>query len=270
MSWSTHFRFPLAAEAWLYISAYITGQHSKHAPLTISVRSIKDRYFPQKSECNWRRIIGLVLCRETVTTECYQETIRNFTSLLELYEYDCRVQSDGSAARTTRLPASIRCLCGTCKTVGFNQMSLRHTHNKNPGFNQMVLRHIHQEYRFQSDVSAAHTRLSVSIRWLCGTYIKNTGFNQMSLRHTQQESRFQSDGSTAHTSRTPVSIRCPCGTHKTAGFNQMWLQPMQQDSWFKSDDSVAYAARLSVSTTCRYSTYSKTTGFNQMPLRHLQ
>jgi hypothetical protein len=113
MSWRTHFPFPLSDEAWLYISAYIPGQHSKHEPLTISVRSIKDRYFLRKSKCNVCPLMENNRSRfvqRNGNDKRHQDIIMNLTSLLGLYEYDCRFQSDGSAAYKS---VSFRCRCCT-------------------------------------------------------------------------------------------------------------------------------------------------------------
>jgi hypothetical protein len=102
MSWRAHFRFPWIVEAWLYISAYITGEHSKHAPLTISVGSIKDLYFLQKSECD--------VCPLTENNRSRFVQRNGNSKVLSRYNYEFYI-----VVRIVRirLPVSIGCRCGT-------------------------------------------------------------------------------------------------------------------------------------------------------------
>jgi hypothetical protein len=108
MSWRTRFRFPLTDKVDITLLHTLLENHS---PLTISVRSIKDRYFLQNSECD-------VLCCPLTENKRSRVIQRNGSNrVLSRYNYEfCIVLG----IVRTGLSVAIKCLCGTySKTTGW-------------------------------------------------------------------------------------------------------------------------------------------------------
>jgi hypothetical protein len=187
----------------------------KHAPLTISVRSIKTAIF--------FRIQGVMCCslKENNRSRFVQRSSSNW--VLSRYNYEFYIVVE---IVRLGLSVSIRCLCGTfSKTTGFSHMPLRHI-QQDYCFSHIPLRHIQQDYRIQSLATAARrARLQLQLRARCGTFSKTTGFSHMPLRRIQKDYRLQSVyAAAARTARLPASAMCRCGTYsKTVGVNQLCL-----------------------------------------------